>query len=450
MDQLYLDSMLETAPENLAPEQSVLGAVFLDSNCLDEIDHLEDRDFSLPAHELIIKSMRYLRERDIAVDIMTVTAHLEKRGRLGEVGSVMYLSELAGSVPTASNVKHYADIVRSKAHRRRLIQICPKLVDLTTQDFETDEDFFCAVDEVVSEIRPKTVSKMKSFAETRKAYFDHLRSKVAKILSGFKGYDDWAQLWLGWLYVLAGRPSVGKTAKALQMAYGIASSNPDVGCVLIYSQEMDENEVKDRMVSNIAEVNYVKLINKGGENGFTEREELAIETAYAKVEKLKLYIQDSTGVSIDEIESTKRIMEKEFGKVSAIVIDYLQIMNINRMKNETEAAAIGRVTRRLKNLANKKNRKCVVILLSQLDRAVDNEEPKMKHLKGSGSIEQDADVVEFLYHDGEMDGNVKVIQSIYAKGRNVGLNRFKYRFEWWLQRFVEVTKKAGGSNVSPD
>lgn len=438
--------MFETElPEsrNLEAEQAILGAVLLDPNALDKIDFLEDRDFSLASHEWIIKSMRYLREKNVPVDIITVTNHLKKRDRLDEVGSVSYLAQLADSVPTASNITVYANIVRSMAHKRRVAALGNRLIHLSNDEFETDEDLFNAVDDEVFEIRPKVVSKMRSFAETRKSYFEHLFSKVAKILSGFKGYDEWAQLWLGWLYILAGRPSVGKTAKALQMAYGIVKNNPDAGCVLIYSQEMDETEVKDRMVSFVAEVNYTRIINKGGANGFTENELARINRAYDQIEKLKLYIQDSAGVTIDEIEATARIMEKEHGKVAAIVVDYLQIMEIKLKKGENEPSAIGRVTRRAKGVARK--RKCVFILLSQLDRAVDNEEPKMKHLKGSGSIEQDADVVEFLYDNGERDGNVKIIQSIFAKGRNVGLNRFKYRFEWWLQRFVEVEKKEGGT-----
>lgn len=429
-------------PRNLEAEQAVLGAIFLDPNSLDKIDDLEDRDFSLKSHELIIQSMRYLRGKNVPVDIVTVTSHFQKRGRLEEIGSVSYLAQLAGSAPTASNISYYAKIVRSQAHRRRIMELGPKLNKLINKDFETDEDLFCAVDDIVSEIRPNMVSKMKNFAEMRKDYFEHLKSKAAKILSGMKSQDEWSEMWLGWLYILAGRPSVGKTAKALQMGCGIAKSNPNAGCVSIYSQEMGYLEVIDRMVSNVAGVNYTRLINKGdAANGFTENEWIRINKAYDEIEKLKIFVQDSSGVTIDEIESTTRIMEREHGKVCCIIVDYLQIMGINQKKGESEPAAIGRVTRRAKNLA--RNKKLVFIMLSQLDRSADNEEPKMRHLKGSGSIEQDADVIEVLHHSGEMDGHVKVIDSIFLKGRNVGLNRFKYRFEFWYQRFVDFVKKEG-------
>lgn len=424
---------------NLEAEQAVLGAVFLDPDALDKIDFLEERDFSRMSHEFIMNAMRKLREKGDPVDLLTVSNRLEQFGRLDEIGSVSYLAELAGSVPTASNIEYYAKMVRSAAHKRRVVALGKRLISLAQQEFETDEDLFCSVDDEVMEIKPKTVSKMKSFADMQVSYFAHLKSKAAKLLSGLTDFDEWAQLWLGWLYILAGRPSVGKTAKALQIAYGVAKLNKDVGCVLIYSQEMDENEVIDRMVSNVAGINYQRLINKGDEGRFRDGEWTKINTAYEEVKKLKIFVQDSSGVTIDEIESTARIMEKEHGKVSCILVDYLQIMGINEKKGESRASAIGRVTRRGKNIA--RNRKCVVIMLSQFDRAVDDGEPKMKHLKESGSIEQDADVVEALYDAGDRDKGVKIIESIFLKGRNVGLNRFRYRFEWWYQRFVPYKKE---------
>ncbi|MEB9893239.1 DnaB-like helicase C-terminal domain-containing protein [Bacillus cereus] len=248
-------------------------------------------------------------------------------------------------------------------------------------------------------------------------------------------------MWRGWLYILAGRPGVGKTAKALQMAYGIAEFNPGAGAILIWSQEMDENEVKDRMVSMVAGVNYPRLINKGGPEGFTDKEWEKIEMAYYKIERLPIHVQDSAGVTIDEIRATVKQFRKRYGKVAAVIVDYLQIMEIPQKKSETRAQAIGKVTRTAKHIARRN--KLVFILLSQLDRSVDNEEPKLRHLKESGSIEQDADVVEFLWynHNDQPDRTKKMIDSIFAKGRNVGVNRFRLEFQWWYQKFVEVPKE---------
>lgn len=434
---------MEPDIRNLEAEQAVLGAVFLDPDSLDKIDFLEERDFSYQSHEFIMNAMRKLRERKEPVDLITVTNRLQKFGRLIDIGNVSYLAELENSAPTASNIVWYARMVRTAAHKRRIAALGKRLIGLSQEEFESDEDLFCSVDDEVMEIKPKTTSKMKSFAEMQVSYFKHLKSKATKLLTGFTDFDEWSQLWLGWLYILAGRPSVGKTAKALQIAYGVASLNKDVGCVLIYSQEMDEDEVIDRMVSNVAGVNYTRMINKGDDGRFRDTEWTKITEAYEKVKKLKIFVQDSSGVTIDEIESTARTMEKEHGKVSCILVDYLQIMGINEKKGESRSSAIGRVTRRAKNIA--RNRKCVVIMLSQFDRAVDDGEPKMKHLKESGSIEQDADVVDAMYDTGEREGGIKIIDSIFLKGRNVGLARFKYRFEWWYQRFVPYKKKDDAS-----
>ncbi|MDR6884884.1 DnaB-like helicase C-terminal domain-containing protein [Bacillus sp. 3255] len=433
---------------DLQAEQSVLGAILLDSRCLEEISFLEERDFS-QRHELIYKVMKYLHERDLPIDLITVVGEFDKFGRIVEIGGVGYLSDMMSAVPSTANVKYYASIVRTKALKRRMYEAGEEMMQAALNgEFETDDEIHAAAEEIADKVRPKSVARMRSFGESKKDYYEHLKTRAQKILSGFKQFDEWSQLWRGWLYIIAGRPSVGKTAKALQLVYGIAQQSrlengkwiaaKDAGCVMIYSQEMGENEVKDRIVSNVAGVNYNRLINKGGEEGFTDREHEKINEAYDLLETLPIYIQDSSGITIEEIRSTAKQMLKRHGKIAAIIVDYLQIMEITLRRGEKRHEAIGRVTRTAKNMARKMN--FVFIMLSQLDRAVDDEEPKLKHLKESGSIEQDADVVEFLWHNGEYDGNVKIVQSIFAKGRNVGLNRFRYRFEWWLQRYVELEK----------
>lgn len=427
-------------------EQAVLGSVFIDSSCFDKLSRLEDRDFSLETHQLIFKVMKYLADRDLPIDIVTVTDQFVKFGRITDMGGVSYIKELADAVPTAANVTYYADIVRSKALRRRGEAAGNEIVALSRQDFESDEDYFSAVEDTVDELRPKETSRMRSFSEMEKGYYEHLKSKAKKLKTGlFALYDAWAQLWIGWLYVLAGRPGVGKTAKALMLVYGIAKYNPNAGPVLFYSQEMGEEEVIDRMVSMIAEVNYNKLINKGGEEGFTDKEWAKIQSAYTECKNLPIFVQDSAGVTIDEIRSTAKQFKKEYGKLAAVVVDYLQIMEITERKGETRAQAIGRVTKSAKNMARKL--RFVFILLSQLDRSVDTEEPKLKHLRESGSIEQDADVVEFLYLNPEKQApNVKVIDSIFAKGRNTGVNRFTLIFKWYYQKFTEVDPKEASQS----
>lgn len=438
MTQEILDST-----SDLQAEQSTLGSVLLDASCLDDISFLEVRDFSTETHQLIYKVMRYLDERDIPVDLVTVTQEFMKFDRMSDMGGgPSYLTRLSQSTPTAANAVYYANIVRSKAIRRRGKDTGSKIIHLTYGEFESDEDYFSAVEDLIDDLRPGQVAKMRGFAETRDSYFKHIQSSPEKLKTGwFKQFDDWSQLWRGWLYIIAGRPSVGKTAKALQLAHGIARENPHGGPVLIFSQEMDENELKDRLVSMEAGVNYPRLINKGGAEGFTDTEWKKIRAAYDKIERLKIFVQDSAGVTIDEIRATVKQFKKRYGKIAAVIVDYLQIMEIPENKGQTRAQAIGRVTRTAKSLARR--HKFVFIMLSQLDRAVDDEEPKLKHLKESGSIEQDADVVEFLWYNkkDQPEKGKKIIDSIFAKGRNVGTNRFRYEFQWWYQKYVELDKE---------
>lgn len=423
-------------------ENAVLGSVLLNSSVLDDISFLEDRDFAVETNQLIYKVMRYLNERDAPIDFLTVTNEFAKFGRVADMQGPGYLAELTRATPTAADAGYYAQIVRSKALRRRGLDVAKEIAQLTYGNFDSDEDYFAALEELVDELRPGQAAKMRSFAESRKEYFTHIETSPDKLKTGFEQFDAWSQIWRGWLYIIAGRPSVGKTAKALQLALGIARFNPDAGPVLIFSQEMDDNEVKDRMVAAIAEVNYPRLINKGGVEGFTTEEFRRIEEAYAHIEKLKIYVQDSAGVTIDEIRATVKQFKKRFGKVAAVIVDYLQIMDIPQKKSETRAQAIGGVTRKAKGIARRY--KLPIIMLSQLDRAVDDEEPKLKHLKESGSIEQDADVVEFLWYNpkDQTERGKKIIDSIFAKGRNVGTNRFRYEFQWWYQKYVELPKGA--------
>jgi len=433
---------------DLSAEAAVLGSILLNPEVLDEISFLEPRDFSAKRNELIFAVMRYLYDNDQPVDALTVTNHFLRRNRVEDLGGMSYLTELASSVPSAASARFYAQIVRSKAHRRRGIELAQKIIAASEDDYEDDEDYFAKVDELVDEIRPADDKNMTSLAEARDSYFRHIRSKAEKLLTNFKLFNEWSGgLWRGWLYVLAGRPGAGKTAMALQIAYGVARNNPDAGPILIFSQEMDRDELIDRLVAMVSQVNYRRLINKGGEEGFSDNEWERINQAYDLVSRFPIFIRDSAGITIQEVRATARRFKKRYGKLAIVVVDYLQIMDIPQRKNETRAAAIGRVTAAAKQMA--RHMKCVVMLLSQLSRSSENrDEPKLSDLKESGNIEQDADVVHFLWENGEMHGSAKVVQSIFAKGRNIGTRKFRLAFEWWIQRFIETdpAKEAAATN----
>ena len=423
--------------EDLSAEQSVLGAVFLDPNVLDDIIFLEDRDFKDLRHQQIYRVMRWLEKKEEPVDVVTVTETYVKNNRANEV-SVSYFTQLADSCPTTANVVQHANIVRSKAVRRRGAEIGNKIAETSREDFDSDDEYFAAVEALATEIRPKEKGQMKSLAETRQSYFQHLIDKtVSYIETGFPQFDTWAKgIYRGDLVVSAGRPSVGKTAKLLQRAMGVAQSGP----VLIWSQEMGDAQLKDRMVSNMTGIPYNKIRNKE----LSPRQYGEIEEAYNRLEKLPIYIQDSSGVTIEEVRATARRFKRQLGDIAMIAVDYLQIMKIPQKNGENRSTAIGNVTGAAKQIAREMN--CVFMMLSQMTRDSDKnpKKPTLSELKESGSIEQDADVVEFLWldpRDTEPGSNGKVVQQFIAKGRNTGLNEFRLLFRGWKQQFVELDKK---------
>lgn len=423
-------------------EMSVLGAVFMEPGVLDEIGFLEERDFAIQRNQDIYKVMRYLERKGLPIDIITVTEAFTKFGRIENIGGVSYLSELAASCPTATNAGFYAKAVRSKAMERRIKNTADIIQGMSRDDYESDEEFFSYVENLITELRPQDNSKMLSFSETKEEYYTHLKTPAEFIKTGFHEFDKWAQgLWRGWLFISAGRPSVGKTALALQRIYGVAQQKK--GVVLVWSQEMKRNSLKDRMMSAITGIPFQKIKMKN----LTGEEQALLDRVYNSFDYLPIYMQDSSGVTIDEIRATAKQFKKKYGQIAMIVVDYLQIMNIPQTKGDTRALAIGRVTGQAKQIAMELN--CCFMMLSQMSRASEMKgRPTLSDLKESSSIEQDADVVEFLWSEGEMTSQGKIVNQTFAKGRDIGVNEFKLLFMNWKQKFTELPKDGGKGNES--
>lgn len=431
--------MLLYTNQGVEAETSVLGSVLLDDSVMDDIvSMLEPRDFSVHAHELIWKGMQYLYQHHKPIDAVTLSDMLMRYKRIEEVGGVEYLTKLADSVPTTANAKHYAEIVRSRAIRRRGADVAKKIEELSLEgDFENDEDYFSEVEKLAASIRPNVGGNMKHISDTKKEYLDYLREKDDLILTGFRRFDEWmGGIGRGWLYILAGRPSVGKTAKMLQMAKGIAKQGK--GEVLIWSQEMKREQLLNRMIAAEAGVNANFLRRKNLQKADWKK----VEQAYARLEQLPLHIHDASNVTIEEVRAVARQVRRKYGKLAAIIVDYLTIMNIPQRNGETWAQAVARVTRKAKNVAGEMD--CPFIMLAQLNRESKkqgNKEPQLEHLRDSGGIEQDADVVEFLWEnpdDTDPNGRGTIVQSTIAKGRDVGLNKFRYLFKPWFQTYEEL------------
>lgn len=429
-----MNSIGQTEQDILA-EQSVLGAIFLEPSSIDDILFLEIRDFLSPMHQQIFKVMLWLNKRNKPVDIVTVGEMYAKYNKLDEV-SISYLTSLAESCPSARRIVDYAKIVRSKALRRRGASIGKQITELSREDYETDEEYFSTIESLVSELRPKEDGKMLSFEEARQSYFKHLLEKAEYVPTGFKQFDEWAHgLWNNWLFISAGRPSVGKTAMLLQRILGVAKAGK--GPVLVWSQEMDRNQLFDRMISNITGIPYARIKNKD----LNVKEYARVEDAYNELEELPIYTQDSSGITIDEVRATAKRFKKKHGRIAMIAVDYLQIMKIPQKKGETRAQAVGNVTTAAKQIA--REMKCCFMMLSQMTRESEMvKKPTLAHLKESSSIEQDADVVEFLWHDpSDTHQQGKVVQQFIAKGRDIGINEFRLLFRGWKQQFEELPKE---------
>lgn len=422
--------------EDLSAEQSVLGAVFLDANVLDDIVFLEDRDFVNSTHQQIYRVMRWLQNKEKPVDIVTVTELYVQNNKTDQL-SVSYLTKLAESCPTTAHAVYHANIVRSKAIRRRGSDMGEQIKSLSRDDFESDDEYFSAVESLVAELRPNEKGKMQNLKDIRRGYLDYLIDKrIDYMETGFGQFDTWAKgVYRGDLFISAGRPSVGKTAMLLQRIMWLARSGP----ILLYSQEMDKEQLLDRMVSNLTGIPYNRIRNKD----LSPQQLGEIEGEYNKLETLPIYIQDSSGVTIQEIKATARRFKRQHGDVAMIAVDYLQIMKIQKKNGQSRAEAIGEVTGEAKNIA--RDLKCCFMMLSQMSRESERNKgkPTLADLKESGSIEQDADVVEFLWLD-EKDNDEpqgKVVQQFIAKGRNTGLNEFRLLFRGWKQNFIELDKK---------
>lgn len=416
---------------NLEYETQVLGAVLTDSKVMDEITFLEDRDFHLETHQLIWKSVKWLWDKDKPIDIITVMEILERGKKLDLIGGISYLTQLANSCLSIHATKRHAETLKKKAVRRRAVEAGQEISRIA-EEYADDDEMYQSIEELALSIRPGTNSSMKTLSELRDNFFTFLNTQDDLILTGFKKFDEWmGGLGRGWLYILAGRPSAGKTAKALQMAYGIAKNRS--GEVLIWSQEMTYNQVLARMLSPISNVNGNRIRRKT-----LEPDEICkLDQAYDELEKLPFHINDSSGVTIEEIRSTARQIKRQKGKIGAIIVDYLGIMKIMPRNGETRAQAIGNVTRTAKAIA--KELECPFILLAQMNReGAKQEEPDLSSLKESGDIEQDADIVEFVFEAEEKNHNGKVVISKIAKGRDVGVSKFKYLFKGWLQKYEEM------------
>jgi replicative DNA helicase len=394
-------SLHRLPPQNLDAEQSILGGILLDNQALNSVlEVLEHRDFYSESHRKIFAAILDLSERNEPCDLITLSSILKDRKQIDQVGGMAYLASLVDSVPSAANVGHYAKIVKEKAILRRLIGTATEIL---TKSYNAGAD----VDEVLDEaehaifeisenkIRPafypiKNIIK-DSFKTIEKLY--ERKELITGVPTGFEKIDDLTSgLQKSDLIIIAGRPSMGKTAFALNIAQHAAT---DAGIpVAVFSLEMSKEQLALRMLSTTAKVDSQRL--RKGFLGETDWPKLT--TAAGRLSEALIFIDDTPAITALEMKAKARRLKAESG-LGLIILDYLQLMRGGAYRDSREQE-ISEISRSLKALAKELN--VPVIALSQLNRKVEdrtNRRPHMADLRESGAIEQDADVIAFIYRD---------------------------------------------------
>ncbi|MGW9128100.1 replicative DNA helicase [Paenibacillus chitinolyticus] len=432
------------SPHNNEAEQSVLGAVFLSKEALTTaIEIHEPSDFYRSSHQRIFKAMVDLYEKGDPVDLVTVTAELQDNMLLDEVGGVPYLSELASAVPTAANIVYYAKIVKEQALRRKLIVLGHKLATQGGQA-ENTADLMAEVMQQLSDLEQSKVDRsgFKSSKVVLEETYERLEtvSQNKGSLTGVpSGYEDLDKMTAGFqksdLIILAARPSVGKTAFALNVAQNVAVKAKET--VAIFSLEMPATQLMTRMLCAEGHIDASRI-----RSGLLEEDDWQkITYGMGALAKAPIYIDDSSGITVADIRSKCKRLQKEKG-LGLILIDYLQLI-LGRGKNREEE--VSNISRTLKAIARELN--VPIIALSQLSRGVEKRQdkrPGLADLRESGSIEQDADIVAFLYRDDYYDkksDRQNIIELIIGKQRNGPTGTVELAFMKEYNKFLSLDNR---------
>ena len=395
--------MDKLTPQNIEAEMSLLGALLLDKDAMIKIaDIVHSEDFYKDSHRIIFDAMLELYARHDPIDLLSLGNKLEEKKKLEEIGGRTYLATLTNTVPTSSHVLHYAQIVQKKASLRRLINVSAEISQLGYTEAEDVERLLDSAEQKLFSVSQKYLRQVfvpiKNVLEEAFERIDDLhreKGKLRGISTGFRSLDDLlAGLQKSDLIILAARPSVGKTSLALDIARHVGTkSKIPVG---IFSLEMSRDQLVDRLICAESGVDLWRMRtgNLSDEAGNNEFERVG--HALGTLSEAAIFIDDSPNANIMEIRTKARRLQMEHG-LGLLIVDYLQLME-SRARIENRVQEVAEITRALKGIARELN--IPVLALSQLSRAVEMSKPaipKLAHLRESGSIEQDADVVMFIY-----------------------------------------------------
>ncbi len=440
-------------PQNLDAEQSLLGALLIDKDALLKVNEkLKIADFYKEQHGFIYESILSLFEAREPIDLVTLTSDLKKKGRYDKVGGSAYLTTLINSVPTSAHIEHYARIIREHSIRRSMISEATKLVEKSFDEMVPVSDLLEAAEGSIFAISQDNVKRdfipiKEALAESFERLDELQKSsgKLRGVPTGFRDLDNkLAGLQESNLIILAARPGQGKTGFALNIAQYVAvKAGLPIG---FFSLEMSKEELVDRLLVAQADIDAWKL--KTGRFSENDKDWEKLSLAMGELAEAPIYIDDTPGLSISEMRTKARRLQMEHG-LKMIVVDYLQLMHGRTMDNRVQE--VSEISQSLKNLA--RELKVPVLAISQLSRAVESRgtrKPQLADLRESGAIEQDADVVMFLYReDGENQENVTLdIQ----KHRNGPVGEIKLFFRPERIKFygMEKSRQFGGISKTPD
>ena len=446
-------AQLRIPPHSLEAEASVLGGLLLDNSAWDRVgDMLTDNDFYRYEHRQVFASVSALINASRPADVITVYEQLQSIGKAEEVGGLAYLNSLAQYVPSASNIRRYAEIVRERSILRKLVSASD---EIATNAFNTQG-------REVAQILDEAEQKIFSIGEEgsrMKQGFQSMDSLVVELLdrveemsanpnditgvpTGFYDFDRMTSgLQPGDLIVLAARPSMGKTALAINIAEHVALNEGLP--VAVFSMEMGASQLAIRIVGSIGRIDQGRL--RTGK--LTPDEWPRLTESIEKLRNVSLHIDETPGLTPSELRANARRLARQCGKLGLIVVDYLQLMSGSSSDGENRATEIGEISRGLKMLA--KELQCPVIALSQLNRSVEtrtDKRPMMSDLRESGAIEQDADVIMFIYRDDYYNKDSKepgVAEVIIGKQRNGPTGTVKLAFLKPITKFESLA--SGGT-----
>ena len=448
--------MLRSVPNSREAEQAVLSSMFLSRNAQDiAFETIDESAFYYDNNKKIFIALKSLYDSNIPIDMTTITNELKNKGFLEEIGGVIYLTEVLNSESTAANINYCLKIVVDDSLLRKLIEVSN---EINQMGYNRDQD----VSETLDESERKILSIVK---DRRSTEFQNIKDVVYRVQKNLQSLaetkGDITGLATGWtdfdkmtsglhenqFIIIAARPAMGKTAFALNLATNVATSSKKT--VAVFNLEMGAEQLANRMLSSLGQIEGYKFMSgKLNNNDYVKFNE-----ALSQLEDTKIYMDDTPGITIGEIRSKCRRLKTSSSGLDLVIIDYLQLISGGKNYGANRQQEVSDISRSLKMLAMELN--IPVIALSQLSRSVEAREdkrPLMSDLRESGSIEQDADIVAFLYRDdyykkeARTDSNTSISELIVGKHRNGTTGTINLLFKRDTSTFLNFTNE--GSNVS--